>query len=68
MSDATFCFALRSPPQLVSVGKDAETLLGYSQEEFLSQKVKLEDRIHAEDAGLAETLFSPEQPEREWVG
>ncbi|MGD0348108.1 MAG: EAL domain-containing protein [Terracidiphilus sp.] len=58
MSDATFCFALRSPPQLVSVGANAEALLGYAQEEFLTANVQLRDRIHPEDAGLAETLFS----------
>jgi diguanylate cyclase (GGDEF)-like protein/PAS domain S-box-containing protein len=58
MSDATFCFVLKSPPQLVSVGEDVEALLGYAQEEFLTAKVQLQDRIHPEDAGLAETLFS----------
>ena len=58
MSDATFCFVLKSPPQLVLVGEDVEALLGYAQEEFLTAKVQLKDRIHPEDAGLAETLFS----------
>jgi len=58
MSDATFCFVLKSPPQLVSVGEDVEALLGYAQEEFLTAKVQLKDRIHLEDAGLAQTLFS----------
>ena len=59
MSDATFCFALNSPLQLVSVGEDAESLLGYRPEEFLTARVQLKDRIHPEDADLAATLFSP---------
>lgn len=58
MSDATFCFVLNSPPRLVSVGEDVEWLLGYRRKEFLTAKVKLADRLHPEDAGLAETLFS----------
>ena len=59
MSDATFCFALNSLPQLVSAGDGVEAVLGYRREEFLTKKVKLKDRIHPEDAGLVETLFSP---------
>ena len=58
MPDATFCLVLKSPPQLVSVGEDVESLLGYRREEFLTAKVHLQDRIHPEDAGLAENLFS----------
>jgi diguanylate cyclase (GGDEF)-like protein/PAS domain S-box-containing protein len=58
MSDATFCFDLKSPPQLVSAGEGVEALLGYTQKEFLTAKVQLRDRIHPEDAGLAEALFS----------
>jgi len=58
MSDATFCFVLKSPPRLVSVGDDVEALLGYTQEEFLTANVQLRDRIHPEDAGLAGALFS----------
>ena len=62
MSDATFCFVLKSPPQLVSVGENAEALLGYRREEFLTAKIQLTDRIHPEDAGQAETLFSQKNP------
>ncbi len=58
MESATFCFALNRPPQLVSAGDDVEALLGFRPEEFLSARVRLQDRIHPEDAGLAETLFS----------
>jgi diguanylate cyclase (GGDEF)-like protein/PAS domain S-box-containing protein len=59
MSDVTFCFDLKSPPQLVSVGEDVESLFGYRREEFLTARVQLQDRIHSEDASLAATLFSP---------
>ena len=59
MSDATFCFVLNSPLQLVSVGEDAESLLGYAAEEYLTARVQLKDRIHPEDADLVATLFSP---------
>ncbi len=59
MSDVTFCFDLKSPPQLVSVGEDVESLFGYRREEFLTARVQLQDRIHPEDASLAATLFSP---------
>ncbi len=58
MESATFCFALNCPPQLVSAGDDVQALLGFRPEEFLTASVQLQDRIHPEDAGLAETLFS----------
>ena len=60
MSDTTFCFVLQSPPQLISAGEDVEALLGFRREDFLAASVQLQDRIHPEDAGLAETLFSPD--------
>ena len=60
MSDASFCFSLKSPPQLISAGEDVEALFGHTREEFLAAKVQLKDRIHPEDAGLAESLFSPD--------
>jgi diguanylate cyclase (GGDEF)-like protein/PAS domain S-box-containing protein len=60
MKDATFCFVLKDSPQLVSAGEGVEALLGYAPEDFLTAKVQLQDRIHREDAGLAESLFSPD--------
>jgi len=65
MPIATFCFVLKSPPRLVSAGEDVEALLGYSREEFLAARVQLLDRIHPEDAGLAETLFPKRAPTRQ---
>jgi len=58
MTEATFCFVLRSPPRLVAAGEDVEALLGYTQEDFLTARVQLKDRIHPEDTGLAESLLS----------
>lgn len=60
ISGITFCFVLTSPPLLISAGEDVETLLGFRREEFLTARVGLDDRIHPEDAGLAEALFSPD--------
>jgi diguanylate cyclase (GGDEF)-like protein/PAS domain S-box-containing protein len=62
MATSTFCFALNSPPRLVSVGEESEALLGYRREEFLTARVHLHDLIHPEDAGLVETLISKDSP------
>jgi diguanylate cyclase (GGDEF)-like protein/PAS domain S-box-containing protein len=62
MTGATFCFALRSPPEIVATGEGVEALLGYAREDFLAAKVQLQDRIHPEDANLAKSLFSPNSP------
>ena len=60
MTDLALCFVLKAPPQLISVGEGVESLLGYAREDLLAARVQLQDRIHPEDAGLAESLFSPE--------
>lgn len=60
MRNATFRFALKSPPQLIAAGEDVEAVLGYSPQEFLTAKVQLQNRIHPEDAELTASLFSPE--------
>jgi diguanylate cyclase (GGDEF)-like protein/PAS domain S-box-containing protein len=58
MSNPTFCFASSDPPRLVSVRGGTEALLGYTQHELLTAKVKLKDLIHPDDAGIAENIFS----------
>ena len=58
MSEVAFRFVLRDSPQPVSVGGQVEALLGFSQQDFLTSKVQLGDRVHAEDAALADSLFS----------
>src|SRR5579862_2981144 len=60
MLDAVFRFVLRDPPELVSASAGVETLLGFTSDQFLESKVRLEDRIHRDDAGVAALLFSKE--------
>ena len=67
MLGPTFCFALGHSPRLVSVGGDVEGLLGFSREAFLASKVHLNDLIHREDTGVAESLFSPDLKVRSGV-
>ena len=58
MLEVDFCFALATPPRLVSVEGDVAAMLGFSREELLDAKVHFIHRVHAEDAGIAESLFS----------
>ena len=44
---------------LLSVSDGIESLLGFSTEDFLKSRVSLRDRIHADDADIADMLFSP---------
>ena len=55
---------LSDPPRYVSLSSGMETLLGFSPQDFLSSRVHLKDRVHRDDAGLLDSLFSPglEQP------
>jgi diguanylate cyclase (GGDEF)-like protein/PAS domain S-box-containing protein len=59
MTDATFCFVLKSPPQLVAAGDAVKALLGYARNDFLTASIQLQERIHPEDALLAASLFAP---------
>jgi diguanylate cyclase (GGDEF)-like protein/PAS domain S-box-containing protein len=63
MGRATFCFTLKSSPQIVSASEDTEALLGFRPANFLTAKIDLRSRVHPEDAGLAASLFSPEDGE-----
>jgi diguanylate cyclase (GGDEF)-like protein/PAS domain S-box-containing protein len=60
MVNPTFCFASSDPPRLVSVRGATESLLGYSQHQFLTSKVHLKDLIHPDDVGVAASVFSPD--------
>jgi diguanylate cyclase (GGDEF)-like protein/PAS domain S-box-containing protein len=62
MAEANFGIALAAQPQVLSVSKGVETLLGYTPHDFLSSKVSLADLIHPHDADIAERLFSVETP------
>ncbi len=57
-------FALSKRLRLRSVSGSIKSLLGFSREEFLTSKVHLRDRIHPEDAGVADSLFSPNLEKR----
>ena len=43
-----------------SISGDVDDLLGFSGEDFLNSSVRLNDRIHPEDAVVAASLFSPD--------
>ena len=57
--EVDFRFALAGPPALLAVGAGVERLLGWPAEDFLSGKVALRERIHPDDADIAEQLFLP---------
>ncbi len=57
-------FALSNRLRLRSVSGSIKSLLGFSREEFLSSKIHLRDRIHPEDAGVVDSLFSPNLEKR----
>jgi diguanylate cyclase (GGDEF)-like protein/PAS domain S-box-containing protein len=52
-------FALDEPLTVLSIDDGIESLLGFGNEEFLTSRVSLKDRIHPEDADIAGMLFSP---------
>ncbi len=64
MLNAAFRFTLSDPPQLVTVSSGVEGLLGFAREQFVASQVHLRDRVHPEDAGLADSLFSPHIEDR----
>ena len=55
---AKFVFALDDRLTLKSVGPAVKTLLGFAPNELLSGKVRLRDRVHPDDAALADSIFS----------
>lgn len=56
--EVRFRYALARPPAPLAVGPAVEQLLGWAAEDFLGGKVGLRDRIHPDDADIAEMLFS----------
>ena len=58
--EAKLRFALDACLTVQSVESGIEQLIGFSAEDFLSSRVKLPDRIHADDADIAGLLFSPD--------
>lgn len=59
--EATFRLTLQGGriTTLSAVSHGVQALLGYSAEDFLSNKIALPQLIHADDLDIAETLFSP---------
>ena len=64
MLDAVFRFVLHDPPELVTASAGVEALLGFTTEQFHTSKVRFEDRIHRDDAGVSALVFSPEAGDR----
>ena len=60
MLDAAFRYVLRNPPCLASVDGSVEILLGYEQQQFLTSKVYLRDRVHKDDIPFFDSLFALE--------
>lgn len=58
MKQTTFRFVLEDSPQVQSVSEEASALLGFTPSEFVSGKVAFKERIHPDDADVAQILFS----------
>lgn len=58
MSSVRFQLRLGEQPATLSVGDGVFALLGFSSEEFTSGKIALRERFHADDADIAELVFS----------
>ena len=56
-------FALDEHLTVLSVSNGIEPLLGFDAEDFLKSRVRLKDRIHADDADIADMLFSSDLKE-----
>lgn len=58
--EAEFLIALTHPPSVLTVSGGVQDLLGFAPDDFLSGKVALSERIHADDQDLARRLFADE--------
>jgi len=56
--EAVFQIALSAPPRTLEVSGDIDGLLGFSADDFLNGRFALHDRIHADDADIAASLFA----------
>ena len=61
--EATFRLALTEQLPVLAVSDGSEALLGYKPEEFLTHRVRLQDRIHPGDSDIADLLFCRDHPE-----
>lgn len=58
--EANICISLTDPMKVLSVSDGIENLLGFKSADFLTGKVSLKSRIHADDQDIADDLFSTE--------
>lgn len=58
MLDAAFRYVLSKPPHLASASGSVEALTGFNQDDFLSSRIELRDRVHSEDLPFFDSLFS----------
>jgi diguanylate cyclase (GGDEF)-like protein/PAS domain S-box-containing protein len=58
MLEANIRLALTEQLPALAAGEGVSELLGFSPADFLSSRVRLRDRIHADDSDIAEMLFS----------
>ena len=65
--EARIRLALDEHLSVLSVEDGIEPLLGFCAADFLTSRVHLIDRIHADDADIADLLFAPHGDERSGV-
>ncbi len=62
LAEASFRIALAPQLKVLSVSESVNGLLGFEQADYLSGKVSLVERIHADDAESFARLFCPQTP------
>ena len=60
--EATFRLALTERLPVLAASDSIEALLGFKPMDFLTSRVRLQDRIHPDDSEIADLLFSREKP------
>ncbi|MBL8429081.1 MAG: PAS domain S-box protein [Dechloromonas sp.] len=67
MAEVRFQLRLGELPSTVAVGDGVFSLLGYAADDFVSGKVSLSQRFHADDRDIADALFGTFVPEGEQI-
>ena len=63
----TIRLALTGQVPVLAVSEAVEELLGFTRRDFLGLGIRLQDRVHAEDADIADEVFSTELRNRSGV-
>jgi PAS domain S-box-containing protein len=58
--EARISIAIMGTLEILSLSNGIYNLLGFNTDDFLSGKISLQSRIHADDQDIADELFSPE--------